>query len=192
MFDQGDLFGPSATRFPSGFRYEPEILSRAEESTLVEHIRELPFREFDFHGFLGKRRVVSFGWKYDFSARLLLRANDIPDFILPIRQQAASFAGMPAESLQQVLVTEYAAGAGIGWHRDKQEFGEIVGISLVSPCLFRLRRKIGEKWERVSVAAEARSAYLMSGASRSEWEHSIPAVESLRYSLTFRNLREDL
>ena len=192
MSTQGELFGSAAIRFPEGFKYEPDVLSRGEESALVERIRELPFREFDFHGFLGKRRVVSFGWKYDFENRVLLRANDIPDFMLPIRERAAAFAGMPAEALQQVLVTEYAAGAGIGWHKDKREFGEIVGLSLVSSCVFRLRRKVGDKWDRISVTAEPRSGYLMRGPSRSEWEHSIPAVDSLRYSMTFRNLREDL
>ena len=89
-----------------------------------------------------------------------------------------------------MLVTEYSAGAGIGWHRDKAVFGQIVGVSLLAPCTFRLRRKVGDDWERVSLIAEPRSAYLLSGASRTEWEHSIPAVDALRYSVTFRNLRE--
>jgi alkylated DNA repair dioxygenase AlkB len=88
-----------------------------------------------------------------------------------------------------VLVTEYSAGAGIGWHRDKDVFGQIVGISLLAPCVFRLRRKAGTTWERASVIAEPRSAYLLSGPSRTEWEHSIPPVDALRYSITFRNLR---
>jgi alkylated DNA repair dioxygenase AlkB len=90
-----------------------------------------------------------------------------------------------------VLVTEYGPGAGIGWHRDKSVFGETVGVSLLSPCVLRLRRKAGEKkWERANVQVEPRSAYLLSGAARSEWEHSIPPVEALRYSVTFRSLRE--
>jgi alkylated DNA repair dioxygenase AlkB len=114
----------------------------------------------------------------------------MPDFLRALRAPAAAFAGLPPESLQHVLVTEYAAGAGIGWHRDKDVFDEIVGISLLAPCVFRLRRKIAETWERASVVAEPRSAYLMSGPARSEWEHSIPPVEALRYSITFRNLRE--
>ena len=91
-----------------------------------------------------------------------------------------------------MLVTEYSAGAAIGWHRDKQEFGEIIGVSLLSPCTFRLRRAKGKGWERVNLTAEPRSAYLMSGPSRSEWEHSIPPVDALRYSITFRNLRDEL
>ena len=92
--------------------------------------------------------------------------------------------------LQHVLVTEYGAGAGIGWHRDKAVFGEVVGVSLLAPCVLRFRRAAGEKrWERANVAAAPRSAYLLKGAARSEWEHSIPPVGALRYSITFRNLR---
>ena len=98
---------------------------------------------------------------------------------------------MEPEQLRHVLVTEYGPGAGIGWHRDKAVFGETVGVSLLSPCVLRLRRKVGERrWERANVEAEPRSAYLLSGEARWEWEHSIPAMEALRYSITFRNLRE--
>ena len=157
---------------------------------MLARVRELPFREFEFQGYTGKRRVVSFGWRYDFSERVLNKADDIPDFLLELRRTAARFADMNADALQHVLVTEYSAGAGIGWHRDKAVFGQIVGISLLAPCTFRLRRKVGDDWERVSLMAEPRSAYLLSGVSRTEWEHSIPAVDALRYSITFRNLRE--
>jgi alkylated DNA repair dioxygenase AlkB len=96
---------------------------------------------------------------------------------------------MPASRFQQALVIEYGPGASIGWHRDKAVFGEVIGISLLSSCRFRFRRKSGSSWERVSLTAEPRSAYLLSGPSRTEWEHSIPAVDELRYSVTFRNLR---
>ena len=174
-----------------GFRYRPELIGKADEAVLLTHVRSLPFRDFEFYGYTGKRRVVSFGWHYDFSARHLQKAEDIPDFLLALRPAAAAFAGMEPDELQHVLVTEYRPGAGIGWHRDKSVFGETVGVSLLSPCVLRLRRKVGEKkWERVSVQAEPRSAYLLSGPSRTEWEHSIPAVGELRYSITFRNLRE--
>lgn len=87
-----------------------------------------------------------------------------------------------------MLVTEYGPGAGIGWHRDKAVFGEVVGVSLLSPCALRLRRKVGErKWERANVKAEPRSVYLLSGPAHTEWEHSIRPVDSVRYSVTFRN-----
>jgi alkylated DNA repair dioxygenase AlkB len=160
------------------------------EDALLAHVRELPFREFEFHGYKGKRRVVSFGWQYDFSARHLRKADDIPEYLLALRKTAAAFAGLEPDEFQHVMVTEYSPGAGIGWHRDKAVFGEVVGISLLAPCVLRLRRAMGEKkWERVNVLAEPRSAYFLSGQARAEWEHSIPQVDALRYSITFRNLR---
>jgi alkylated DNA repair dioxygenase AlkB len=192
MPDQLTLFesGPTPRGdLPEGFRYEADLLSRDEERTLLEQVRTLPFREFEFHGHLGKRRTVSYGWRYDFAAEALREAEPMPAFLLPLRERAAAFAGIAAERLQQVLVTEYDAGAGIGWHRDKAVFGDVVGISLLAPCTFRLRRKMGASWERVSLEAEPRSAYLLRGPSRTEWEHSIPPVGALRYSITFRNLR---
>jgi alkylated DNA repair dioxygenase AlkB len=114
----------------------------------------------------------------------------MPAFLLPLRSKAAAFAGLDPQALQHVLLTEYSAGAAIGWHKDRSVFGETVGISLLSPCRFRFRRGEGGKWERIALTAEPRSAYLLAGAARSDWEHSIPAVEALRYSITFRNLRE--
>jgi len=134
--------------------------------------------------------VVSFGWRYDFAAGGGLRGvEDMPAFLLPLRERAAGLAGLPASGFQHVLVTEYADGAGIGWHRDKAVFDEVVGISLGAACDFRFRRRAGSKWERVTVRAEGRSAYLLRGLSRTEWEHSIPGVEGVRYSITFRNFR---
>lgn len=188
--DQPSLFEPDAPAYPPGFRYQPGLITPTTESALLAEVRKLPFREFEFHGFTGKRRVVSFGWHYDFAAHTLHRVDDIPAFLQPLRDVAAGFAGVDASRLQQALVTEYAVGAPIGWHRDKAEFGIVVGISLLSDCIFRLRRRVGEHRERVNLIAAARSAYLLSGAARSEWEHSVPPVEALRYSVTFRNLRE--
>ena len=182
--------GAAAPAFPDGFRYEADIITQTREIELLERVRALPFVEFQFQGYVGKRRVVSYGWQYDFNQRVLRKADDMPPFLLTLRKTAADFAGMPPEQLQQVLVTEYDAGAGIGWHRDKAVFGEVIGVSLLSACRFRFRRKAGTSWERASLPAEPRSAYLLSGPARAEWEHSIPEVDTLRYSITFRNFRE--
>jgi alkylated DNA repair dioxygenase AlkB len=188
MARQPSLFdnGPSA---PAGFRYRPDLLSPDEEQDLVARLATLPFREFEFHGYLGKRRVVSFGWHYDFGDAKLRRTEEMPSFLLPIRDRAAAFAGVASGEIEHVLLTEYGAGAGIGWHKDKAVFGDVIGMSLLAPCTFRFRRKAAARWERASVIAEPRSAYLLTGPSRTEWEHSIPAVDSLRYSITFRTLR---
>jgi alkylated DNA repair dioxygenase AlkB len=194
MTSQPDIFGGGtrkiAPQLPEGFRYRPRLITQADEDSLLARVSELPFREFEFHGYTGKHRVVSFGWRYDFSARHLQKADDIPDYLLLLREAAAAFAGMRPEEFQHVLVTEYGAGAGIGWHRDKAVFGEVVGVSLLSPCVFRMGRRVGErKWERVNLMVEPRSAYHLRGAARSEWEHSIPQMDALRYSVTFRNVR---
>jgi len=155
---------------------------------LAAGIAQLPLREFEFHGYTGKRRVISFGWKYEFEGERLEEAETIPALLLPLRDRAARFAGIEPEALAHVLVTEYAAGAAIGWHRDKAVFGDVVGISLLAPCVFRLRQKSGAGWNRYSLTVEPRSAYLLRGAARSQWEHSIRAPGALRYSVTFRSL----
>jgi alkylated DNA repair dioxygenase AlkB len=173
-----------------GFRYRTALIGHEDEEALVNRVRELPFREFEFHGFTGKRRVVSFGWKYDFSGEQLRKADDIPEFLMPLRQVAASFANLEPEAFQHVLVTEYGPGAGIGWHRDKAVFGEVVGISLLAPCLLRFRQKVDGKWDRVNIRVEPGSAYHLTGPARFVWEHSILRVDALRYSITFRTMRE--
>jgi alkylated DNA repair dioxygenase AlkB len=132
-------------KLPDGFRYRSDFISRTNEDVPLAYVRELPFREFEFHGYTGKRRVVSFGWQYNFSARRLLKAEDILDYLLKLREVTATFAGLEPEEFQHVLVTEYGPGAGIGWHRDKAVFGEVVGISLLSPCVFRMRRAVSKR-----------------------------------------------
>jgi alkylated DNA repair dioxygenase AlkB len=180
------LFEP-APSLPEGFKYQPDFLSPDEERDLGTQLAALPLKGFEFQGFVGNRRVASFGWSYDFNERRLQKAEAMPQFLLPLRDRAAAFAGIHPSGFQHVHVIEYAPGAGIGWHRDKAVFDEVVGVSLVSPCRFRFRRKSGAKWERASVVLEPRSVYLLSGPARTEWEHSIPEMDSLRYSITFRN-----
>ena len=188
MPDQLTLFD-DAPAMPPGFEYEAALVSREHEIEILGHVRALPFREFEFQGYVGKRRVVSFGWRYDFNDRSLHEAKEMPPFLLPLRDAAARFAQLLPATLQHVLVTKYAAGAGIGWHRDKGVFDDVIDNSLLSPCALRMRRRVGERWERRSLRVEPRSVYLFRGEARTDWEHSIPEVEALRYSITFRNLR---
>lgn len=195
MTAQFELFNAVETprpepEYPEGFRYQPELLGAADEAALLARVRELPFRAFEFHGYTGKRRVASFGWQYDFSGRQLREAAPIPDFLRDLRATAAAFGAVAPEALQQILVTEYSPGAGIGWHRDKPVYGQVVGISLLAPCVFRFRRATGDSWARINLTAAPRSAYLLSGPARTLWEHSIPPLNALRYSITFRTLRE--
>jgi alkylated DNA repair dioxygenase AlkB len=175
---------------PEGFEYTEEILSPDQERTLIATMKELPFREFEFRGFLGKRRTVSFGWRYDFNVQELKDAEEIPSFLLPLRARVAEFAHLSADRLQHAMVTEYRPGAAIGWHRDRPEFEDVIGVSLGATCLFRFRRETGTRWERASIELQPWSAYLLRGPSRTDWQHSIPPVDKLRYSITFRSLRE--
>ena len=186
--EQADLFG-AAPGMPDGLAYQAEWLSAGEEQALVEHMAALPFRPFEFQGFLGKRETVSFGWSYRFDGSGLAAAEPMPDWLLPLRDRAAGFAGLEPEALEHALLIRYGPGAGLGWHRDRPVFGDVIGISLASPAPLRFRRKQGAKWERFTLTAEPRSAYLLRGPAREEWEHSIPPVETLRYSVTFRTLR---
>jgi alkylated DNA repair dioxygenase AlkB len=183
---------PVASRsMPPGFRYAPGVIDAAEEQRLVAAFADLPFKEFEFHGFLGKRRVVSFGHRYDFNSGVLETVEPLPDFLLPLRECAAAFADLEPDHLAHALVTEYQAGVSIGWHRDRPNYDDVVGVSLLSPCTFRMRRKRGKNgagWDRASMRLDPRSMYLLRGPSRDEWEHSIPAVAALRYSITFRSL----
>jgi alkylated DNA repair dioxygenase AlkB len=183
---QAELFGTIPDR-PEGFAYRESVIAPEEEAELVARFAALPFQPFEFHGYLGKRRIVSFGWRYDYAGRTLRESAAIPDFLLPLRQKAAAFAGMTADGLKQILVTEYAPGAGIGWHRDKPMFEDVVAISFLAPCTLRFRRKGGVAWERRSLTVQPRSAYLLRGSARHAWQHSVPPVAELRYSVTFRN-----
>lgn len=188
MCPQLDLFD-APPPLPAGLEYRPDLLSPAEQEEIVRDIEGLPFRAFEFKGYFGKRRTVSFGWKYDFATEELGRGPEIPRFLEEVGRRAAEFARIERSELQQVLVTEYAPGAGIGWHKDKTVFGDVVGVSLVSACIFRFRRRNGTRWQRASFIAEPGSAYLLRGPARTGWEHSIPPVEKLRYSITLRSLR---
>jgi alkylated DNA repair dioxygenase AlkB len=182
-----DLFGqPKA--LPEGFRYEPDLMTAADEESLARELAALPFEPFDFHGYKANRQVVGFGFRYDYGSRQVVDAPPLPSFLDPLRRKIAEAFGRNAEAFQQVLINEYRPGAGIGWHRDKTQFDEVVGVSLLAPCTFRFRRKNGDGWDRVSLLVEPRSAYLLSGASRIVWEHSIPPLDRHRYSITFRTL----
>jgi alkylated DNA repair dioxygenase AlkB len=178
----------AASELPSGFRYLPEFLSDEEQTKLLEVIQRLPLRPFEFQGYTAKRRIVEYGFEYDFRARKASTASPIPDYLVPLRNRAAVLIGEPPENIVEAVVTEYPPGAPIGWHRDVKQFETIVGISLASPCRFRLKPYRGAE-ETVTVVLDPGSAYVMSGDARWKYQHSIPPVKELRYSVTFRTLR---
>lgn len=188
MTDAQISFFPSLGQ-PEGLVYRPDFLSAPEEEGLIARIAPLPFKPFEFQGFLGKRETVSFGWSYRFDGSGLAEAPPIPEWLFPLRARAAELAELAPDALEHALLIRYGEGAGLGWHRDRPVFGDVIGVSLLAPSRLRFRRRSGDKWQRFTLTAEPRSAYLLRGAARSEWEHSIPPVETLRYSVTFRTLR---
>ena len=186
MSEQLTFFVASSLE-PEGLRYSPEFVSAAAEQELIARVAALPLQPFQFGQYEGKRRVASFGFKYDYGLRRLQDAEPIPDWLAPIIEKVESFGG-PSTHIRQVLCTEYDVGVGIGWHRDKPHFDKILGLSLGSSCRFLFRRRSGDKWERHTLEALPRSLYMMDGEARSQWEHSIPPVEARRYSITFRTM----
>jgi DNA oxidative demethylase len=180
---QADLF----PTLPPGLRVREEFVSTEEERELLDHAGALPFRPFEFQGWEGKRETVSFGWRYDFNEARMHAAPPIPDFLLPLRERAAAFAQFAPDQFEQALVIRYTAGAGIGWHRDRPVFETVFGLSLLSRVPLRFRRRLERGFERFTLDAAPRSAYLLTGEVRHAWEHGIAPVAEPRYSITFRS-----
>lgn len=182
-----DLPEPTPRDLPAGLAYIPALLLPDEEAGLVSNLKTLPFAPVVFQGYQAQRREVSFGWSYDFDRHRVTPAPPAPAYLNQLRDRAAARFKRRAEAFEQVLVLEYAPGAAMGWHRDRPEFDEIIGLSLGAAAPFRFRRPAARGWERARLTLSPGSAYLITGPARTEWQHSIPTVEALRYSITFRS-----
>ena len=180
-------FGPAI----EGLLFQEELITPAEELDLLERIRSLEFHEMRMRGVAAKRRVIHYGVNYSFETFKATPGPPIPGFLLPLRAHSASFAGVEPTDLAEALITEYSPGAAIGWHRDAYPFDIVIGASLLSSCRFRFRRGKVRAWETAELPLSPRSAYVLTGPARTEWEHSIPPVKELRYSVTFRTLRKN-
>jgi len=174
----------------AGLRYQEEVIGEGEEQALLDRLAALELAPFRFHGWLGNRKTQSFGWRYDFEDASFTPAEPIPDWLQPLRERAAAFAGLKPADFVHVLLARYDPGAGIGWHRDRDVFENVVGISLGTPATLRFRRRTPSGFRRASLQVRPRSAYLLSGEARHDWEHSISPGESLRFSVTFRTLSD--
>ena len=172
-----------------GFRLDEQFITPGDELALLERIRALEFHEVKMRGVVARRRVLHYGVHYSFETFRASPGPPLPEFLVPLRERAAAFAGLTPGQLEEALLTEYSPGATIGWHRDAAPFDIVIGISLGSACRFRFRRGRVRAWKTAEVALPPRSAYVLDGPARREWEHSIPAVKELRYSVTFRTMR---
>lgn len=182
-----DLFGEPLI---AGLEYRTDFVTPEEEQELVGHLSEADLSPFKFQGWTGKRLTRTFGWRYDFDDRSFAPAEPIPVWLHQLRSKAAEFAGISPEDFVHVLLVRYDPGAGIGWHRDRPVFETVVGVSLGTPAVLRFRRRRPGGFDRANIEVEPRSAYLLSGPARHEWEHSIARGETLRFSITFRTLSE--
>jgi alkylated DNA repair protein (DNA oxidative demethylase) len=171
---------------PEGLRLLPGLISAEEERALAEACGRLPLTAPVMHGIPARRRTGHFGWLYGYDSAKIEPGPPVPDFLAPLCDRIAPLLGRAPDEL---LVTEYMPGAGIGWHRDAPAFGPIVvGVSLLGACRMRFQRGEAEARRTSSLLLEPRTAYVLAGEARSAWQHSIPAVKALRYSITFRSL----
>jgi len=174
----------------AGLVCRDEFITAAEEQSLIDKLGAADLEPFRFHGWLGNRKTRTFGWRYDFDDASFAPAEPIPDWLQPLRLRAAALAGIGPDAFVHVLLARYDPGAGIGWHRDRPQFDDVVGISLGSPATMRFRKRTADGFRRARVHLEPRSAYLLSGEVRHAWEHSIAPGEKLRFSITFRSLSD--
>lgn len=194
MFAGLEGFGPlpRRERLPAGFRYEPDFLSAAEERELLGRLAGFELREFRWEGYTARRLTASFGLGFSFSAGRLVEGPPVPACFEPLIERVADRLGLRRRDFPNLLLTQYPPGAVIGWHRDAPPCRTICGVSLGSDCRFRLRPHEPGRRSRetqLSLPVERRSLYVMSGAARSDWQHSIAPVPDTRYSITLRTLR---
>ena len=172
----------------AGLDYRPGFIGEAEEQALIDQLAAQELTPFRFQGWLGNRKTQSFGWRYDFDDASFTRTEPIPEWLAPLRAAAASFAGVAPDDFVHVLLARYDPGAGIGWHKDRDVFEQVVGVSLGTPAVLRFRQRTTSGFRRASLEVAPRSAYLLSGEARWEWEHRITPGDQLRFSITLRTL----
>jgi DNA oxidative demethylase len=174
---------------PHGLSYVPELITAAEEGRLLARLVEESYDEVRMHGQVARRTVRHYGMSYDFEAATIAPGDPIPRWLSDVRRRCAELLGIADDRLAECLLTRYSHGATIGWHRDAPMFGDVVGVSVGSTCLLRFQRGQGDQRRVFEQVLEPRSGYVLTGPSRTAWQHSIPAVGDMRYSITFRTLR---
>jgi alkylated DNA repair dioxygenase AlkB len=187
--DQPDLFGAPEPTAPvvAGFDYWLDVLSPGDQAALVADLQALAFRPYEHRGYVAHRQVAAFD-RPAATDPAGTADNGWPPFLERLISRLGDRLGLEAERFVQVLINAYAPGAGIGWHRDRPIYGEVLGVSLLAPCVMRLRRRQGEGFERRNAPLAPGSVYRLSGEARSAWEHSIVPLTAMRYSVTFRTL----
>jgi len=184
-----DLPEPPPRPLPAGLVYAPEFLDAQDEAALIALVRTLPLAAARYKSYTARRRVLSFGGSFDHDTNRLLPTTELIEALFPLRERIARWVGLPAHDFVHALVAEYAPGTPLGWHRDVPDFEDVVGVSLGAPAVLRFRPfppVAPKRADILRLTAAPRSAYLMRGAARWEWQHSVAPVRALRWSITFR------
>jgi alkylated DNA repair dioxygenase AlkB len=169
--------------------YAPELVPEATEAELLGVFETLRFDPIVIRGQAARRTARHYGLGYDYESRTPQPGEPVPDWIEPARALAANFAGFDPGELVEILVQRYPAGSTIGWHRDAPAFGTVIGLSLGGSSRLRFQRGKGDERRVAELLLEPRSGYVLAGAARTSWQHSIPPTKEERYSITFRTLR---
>ena len=172
-----------------GLRYELELVPPVIERELLDVFEDLRWDPIVIRGQAAKRTARHYGLDYDYEARTPKPGEQVPEWLEPVRDLAADFAGFEPVELAEILVQRYPPGSAIGWHRDAPAFDTVIGVSLGGFSRLRFQRGKREEREVVEIGLEPRSGYVLSGEARWSWQHSIPPTKELRYSITFRTLR---
>jgi alkylated DNA repair dioxygenase AlkB len=170
------------------FVYFEEAISVEEEQRLLNFIEMLPFLPYVMRGQASRRDIVRFGHDYGPVGGTHHSVLPMPEQLIFLRERAGKITEMNTSTFVASVVTRYRPGSTIGWHSDMPMFGPIVfGFSLLNSCTFKLRPKSRPR-NVFRTTLNPRSFYVMKGKIRSQWDHNIPPVEELRYSVTFRTL----
>src|SRR2546421_11314923 len=102
---------PEAADLPAGFVYHDEIVSPAEESSLLDGVRALAFGEVRMRGQVARRRTIHFGWTYGYESWREEPGPSLPSFLLGLGARLAPLASVDSDAVAGVLVAHYPAAA---------------------------------------------------------------------------------
>ena len=179
-----------------GFRYIPNYITEFQHDWLLDKINKQQWHSF------AKRRVQHYGPKYNYKTGKLnhdTRMSDLPEWLNRLSHKLHKDEYTP-EVPNQVLVSEYQPGQGIGGHIDREPWFKdtIIALSLGSSCIMEFTNQ-HDKTKKVPVWLAPRSVAVLREAARYTWLHGIPARKSdmwdgckyarqRRISLTFRTV----
>src|SRR5262245_9527585 len=152
--------------------YQRDFISAKEEAALIGHIRALPLAPFQFGIYEGKRRVVFFGSRYDFTHERLEAAEELPAWLVPLAGRVERFAALLSGSIKHALCTEYRLAPRQKALRSGVRALPRLGLQIPFPP--QDRQQLGTFHAQHGTTLPLRET----GASRHVWEHSIPPVET--------------